>query len=66
MAKKKGFNTRHLRSKGSIFGMNQVYEQTYNSKKLSFCQHISIWGIYTVLLTPIAILALFFVSLIVG
>jgi hypothetical protein len=66
MAKKKGFNTKCMRSKSGIYSLNQVYEKSYDSKKLSFCQYISILGIYAVILTPIAILALFFISLIVG
>jgi hypothetical protein len=66
MAKKKGYNTRYLRSKGNIYSLNQVYEQTYNSKKLSFCQYVSIFGIIAIFLIPVAIIILFFIALSIG
>jgi hypothetical protein len=36
------------------------------AKKKDFCEFISILGLYAVLLSPVAILILFFVSLFVG
>jgi hypothetical protein len=66
MAKKKGYSTKCLRSKGGVYSMNQVYEESYNPKKLSFLQGISLLGIWLIFLAPVVTILLFFVSLLVG
>jgi len=63
MAKKRGYCKKVLRSKRGIYMMNQVYEREHKLKKLAFLQVIDILGIGILILTPLALIALFFISL---
>jgi hypothetical protein len=61
MAKKKGYGEKPLRTKGGIHTMTQAYYRGH--EKLTFLRVIGLLGVWMLLLTPLALIALFFISL---
>jgi len=63
---KKGYIAKTVRSKRSVYCMNQVFERNHDAKKLSVFQIVNLCGIVLVLLAPVAFILLFFAALLVG